>query len=97
MEGQRGQAKERNLVYIVAMTVDQITGLHEGKFFKIYVYGTLHLSIYLENYIAMQAWVESADWWGIYIYMSELDNPIALEYGSEELWKAVVKLLNEHL
>lgn len=76
---------------------DVVTAAIEGKFFKIYIYEQLHLSIYLDNYIAMQAWIEGACWFAVYIYMENLDEPILLEYDNEERWKAVVKLLNEHL
>lgn len=74
-----------------------VTSAVEGKFFKLYIDKVLHLSIYLDNYIAMQAWMETVDWFCVNIYMTELEDPILLEYNDQKRWEAVVSLLNENL
>lgn len=74
-----------------------ITSKIDSKWLKIYIYEILHLSVWLDDLHAIQAWIEIDGWYCVYLYMGGLADPILLEYSDEERWKGVVKVLEENV
>jgi len=69
----------------------------ESKWLKIYLDNTPHLSVYIDTVVSISAWIELKGWFCIYIYLERRREPILLEYSSEDLWKSVLKVLDENI
>lgn len=86
----RTSPKRSNLFNVISHKLD-------SKWLKIYLFDTLHLSVYLDDLYAIQAWIEVEGWFCVNLYLGNLEEPILLEYTDETRWKAVLKVLEENV
>lgn len=73
-----------------------VTSNVEQDYLKLYLNVTLHLSLYFGELFGVQAWVESESWWMIE-YINKEGGKIRSQYGNEELWKKVLKEIENHI
>jgi len=69
----------------------------DSKWLKIYLNNTPHFAVYLDDVVSWTAWIEIENWFCIYVYLEDRLEPLLLEYSSEDLWKSVLKVLDENI
>lgn len=74
----------------------KVTSNCQEDYLKVYFNEVLHLSIYIGNLVGVQCWVESSSWYCIeYVFKGKAN--VRSQYGSEELWKAVIKEIDQYV
>ncbi len=63
-----------------------------GNYVKVFINGILHLSFKYNEFIGLQAWKTSTDWYCLEIYTESKD--ILCEYDSLAKWTSIINLLN---
>lgn len=73
-----------------------ITSSVYEDYLKVYINEILHLSLYLGDLIGMQAWVESESWYCVE-YVFRDGAKLSSMYSDVELWKELLKELEQHI
>lgn len=74
----------------------KVTTTCQCDYLKVYFDGNLHLSIFVDKLIGVQAWVESASWYCIQ-YNFESGEPMYCQYEDVQLWKEILKQVDQYV
>lgn len=81
-------------VYLVAGTEkDKVTAKVEDNTLRIYMGELLHLSVFMGDLFAVQAWIETDSDFRIEYHLRSLRRPVVSIYTSQETWKEVIKAI----
>jgi hypothetical protein len=76
----------------------KIEGFRDHLTFKIYIDDLLHLEIRMANHDGMQSWLDGSKTHMYFIqFYRKQGSPILLEYDNIEIWKAILKIIDEKI
>lgn len=69
----------------------------DSQWLKIYKDDILYLAVYIPSVHGYQAWIETENWFCVHLYVEKLEFPVMLEIANFEMWKEVIKILDENI
>lgn len=74
----------------------QITHKVELDVLKIYFDNVLHLSVYLEDCVGMNSWIESTSFFQIEFVFRKRAK-MSVKYADIKVWKDVLSIINDYI